>query len=193
MKAPEGDIQDRLLFQLYRILCDNPAGIKEYDLYSQLKEAGITPFHDSDLADELTLYRIHFLLFHLLYTLRDHLRADGQDLKIHCLNIQLQSWEPQNSQVPEVIDPLRSYYMETKRLETVQRQEVEQMITDFWQQFNGLEGRNDALAELGLVEPVSRAEIKKQFRKQAKQHHPDRGGDPEQFRRISNAAETLLA
>ena len=193
MKIPQNEAQDRLLDRLYGILCLNRSGIKEYDLYNLLKKEQIPPFHESNLSDELLLYRIHFLLFHLLYLLQDRLRAQkGEDLEIHCLNIQIKPWCKQSQSALEVVDPLRSYYMEVDRLQKTQRLEVEQMITDFWQKFERLEGRSDALAKLGLVDPVSEREIKSQFRKQAKEHHPDRGGDPDKFRQIAAAAETLL-
>jgi DnaJ-domain-containing protein 1 len=186
-------IKNRILDQLYKILCRTPAGIKEYELYQQLKKTGISPFHDSNLSDELILYRIHFLLFHLLYTLQDRLRAtEGEDLEIHCLNIQLKPWSSQDNSIPTVVDPMRSYYMEIERLETVQRHEVQNMISSFWQQLQQQEGRDNALAELGLVDPVGQEEIKKQYRKQAKDHHPDRGGDPDRFLRLAAAVEILL-
>ena len=33
--------------------------------------------------------------------------------------------------------------------------------------------------------------IKKQYKKLALKHHPDRGGDPEMFKKISEAYQTL--
>lgn len=193
MQAPQGAIKDRLLDRLYQIIAENPTGIKEYELYQQLKKAKIQPFTAGNLADELVLYRTHFLLFHLLYSLQDRLRkAAGEDLEIHCLRICLKPWHPTPESIPAKVDPLRSYYMEVERLETVHRSEVQGMLADFWRQFKAEDGRSDALLELGLQDPVAEQEIKRQFRKLAKQHHPDRGGDPAQFRRITAAVETLL-
>ncbi len=193
MHAPQGGSRARLLEKLYAIISDAPGGIKEYDLYLRLKEAGIAPFCDSDLSDELVLYRIHFLLFHLLYTLQDRLRESGaEDLEIHCLDIRLKPWRQRNQDSPAVIDPLKSYYMEVERLETVQRHEARQMIDDFWRQLHNLEDRAAALTILGLADPVENAEIKKRYRLEAKKHHPDRGGDAARFREITAAAELLL-
>lgn len=44
---------------------------------------------------------------------------------------------------------------------------------------------------LGIEKNATENEIKKAFRKQAMQHHPDKGGDPEKFKEISRAYETL--
>ncbi|MBF0447366.1 MAG: DnaJ domain-containing protein [Magnetococcales bacterium] len=194
MKPPTGDHRDKLLDQLHAILCEFPAGIKEYALYDRLRKDKIRPFFGINLGDELQLYRIHFLLFHLLYLLQDRLRRTGdQTVEIHCLNICIKPWHPpSDTDVPELSDPLRGYYKEVARLETVQRQEVSQMISDFWLQFERQDQRSQALAQLGLNDPVENDEIKSQYRKQAKMHHPDRGGDPEQFRIITAAVDVLL-
>jgi len=45
--------------------------------------------------------------------------------------------------------------------------------------------------ELGLAPNCSQDEIKQQYRALAHQHHPDRGGDAERFKRISLAYEVL--
>lgn len=48
-----------------------------------------------------------------------------------------------------------------------------------------------AYATLGLEPTATDAEIKKAFRRLAKQHHPDRGGDAEEFKNIQRAYEQI--
>lgn len=49
----------------------------------------------------------------------------------------------------------------------------------------------DYYSILGLQKNASDAEIKKAYRSLAMKHHPDRGGDEDQFKRISEAYEVL--
>ena len=44
---------------------------------------------------------------------------------------------------------------------------------------------------LGVKESSTDDEIKKAFRKLSMKHHPDRGGDAEQFKKINEAYQTL--
>lgn len=44
---------------------------------------------------------------------------------------------------------------------------------------------------LGVARDATEAQIKKAYRKLALKHHPDRGGDPDKFKEISEAYETL--
>jgi len=44
---------------------------------------------------------------------------------------------------------------------------------------------------LGVNHTTTPGEIKKAYRKLASKHHPDKGGDPEQFKQIQEAYETL--
>jgi curved DNA-binding protein len=44
---------------------------------------------------------------------------------------------------------------------------------------------------LGLKQSASADEIKRAFRKKAHEHHPDKGGDQEQFKKINEAYQTL--
>ena len=44
---------------------------------------------------------------------------------------------------------------------------------------------------LGLDKGASEADIKKAYRKLAMKHHPDKGGDPEQFKKIQAAYDLL--
>ena len=49
----------------------------------------------------------------------------------------------------------------------------------------------DYYNDLGVARGASQDEIKRAFKKQAMKHHPDRGGNPETFKKISEAYETL--
>ncbi len=52
--------------------------------------------------------------------------------------------------------------------------------------------RQQALAVLGLPPNATIPQIKKRYRKLAKQHHPDLGGDPRQMQRLVAAYELLM-
>jgi DnaJ-class molecular chaperone len=49
----------------------------------------------------------------------------------------------------------------------------------------------DYYEQLGVNHTTSPDEIKKAYRKLASKHHPDKGGDPEQFKKIQEAYDTL--
>jgi hypothetical protein len=48
------------------------------------------------------------------------------------------------------------------------------------------------LSVLGLRWPCTREEVKAAYRSLATQHHPDRGGDPEQFKKVQAAHDRFL-
>ena len=52
--------------------------------------------------------------------------------------------------------------------------------------------RQQALAVLGLPPNATPQQIKRRYRALAKQHHPDRGGDPRQMQKIIAAYEFLM-
>jgi DnaJ-domain-containing protein 1 len=52
--------------------------------------------------------------------------------------------------------------------------------------------RQQALAVLGLPPNATRQQIKRRYRTLAKKHHPDRGGDQREMKRIIAAYELLM-
>ena len=50
----------------------------------------------------------------------------------------------------------------------------------------------DHYAALGVPKTASAAEIKQAFRKLASQHHPDKGGDQEKFKRLTRSYELVM-
>lgn len=185
--------QDTLLGLLHDILCQHPQGLTEYDLLRMLRDRELPVFLDLDFTDPLPLFRSHFMLFHLLYRLADRLyRNELAILEIHCLKIVMRPWQQTTQRLPDQPDGLRAYYLELKNMEETKKVEIESMLDRFWLQYLRLDSRPENLAVLGLQEPASPQQIKRRYRHLALRHHPDRGGCPDRFRRISLAAETLL-
>lgn len=181
-----------LLTLVHGILASHPQGLKEHKLLAILRQRGL-PVFSAKGHDPLALFRSHFLLFHLLYTLRDRLRLDNEaDIEIHCLEIRLRPYQGIETMLPGFPDHLRAYYLDLNHLEEADRRSVEEMLSGFWKRFQAYDARPRYLAALGLNDPVSEAEVKRRYRELALIHHPDRGGETERFRQIVHAAEGLL-
>lgn len=183
----------QMLGILHGILRAHPEGIKEYDLLLILKEKGLPLFKDLEFADPLVLFRTHFMLFHLLYHLRDRLdMAKKGIVEIHALKIVLLPWQSNSRGLPQVRDRMGEYYRDLAQIEGTGRPEINAMIEQFWQDYIAYQFRPESFSVLGLDQKATRAEIKQRYRSLAKQHHPDRGGDAAEFQRIRDAAQTLL-
>ena len=142
-------------------------------------------------GDLLGLFRAHFLLFHSLYRLRDELWHDQLGhLDIGPLTITLLPYNPTDAGLMQP-DPLRSYYLDLTELEQTNDLQVAEMIASFWNRLANPDQRQQALAELGLQDPVDDATIRQRYRQLAMQHHPDRGGDTAQFQSLGEAMSQL--
>lgn len=180
---------------LFELLSRQEQGFKEYDLLKRLSLEGLSGFEGS-LDDELIMFRQHFLLFHLLYRLRDQLIADQtHDLHIHCLDIRLMPYRvrERGEQALQVEDPLRAYYLDWNNCRDTNRQDVIDMIRGFHIHATTRHDRERAWDLFGLPVNAGRRVVKKRFRELVRRHHPDFGGDAEQFRRVMHAARILLA
>lgn len=183
----------QLLCVLHEILKDHPNGIREYDLLVILKKKELPVFCDSDFSDTLDLFRAHFMLFHLLYILRDYLRGEEKGtVEIHFLKIVLLPWQSTDQKLPALRDTLAEYYGDLTNMTETRKVDVETMIDQFWKDYIEYHLKPKSLAVLGLDEQATKTEIKKRYRYLAKRHHPDHGGDTAKFNRISDAAQNLL-
>ena len=186
--------EEEVFALLHDILTSHPDGIKEYDLLVLLRNEGLPIFADAETRETLDLFKSHFMLFHLLYILRDRLRQEEKaDITIHCLNISLALFaDSKETLLPDRFDALREYYLDLDNFEGMEQEDVDRMIDDFWKRFCSLDKRAEGLAALGLEDPVSEAEIKKRYREMVFEHHPDQGGDPDEFRKVTQAVTILL-
>lgn len=146
-----------------------------------------------DSAD-LQLYRKHFLVMNALYTLQPILWAEGFCLSISPLNIQLQPvTTPTGETFPENAgqQALRDYYLDWEHFEQSTDRSVNKLLHSFWQRYFAKDKQDAALAVLQLEASASWTEIRARYRRLAAVHHPDRGGDGEQFRQVQEAYELL--
>ncbi|MBI5440435.1 MAG: DnaJ domain-containing protein [Deltaproteobacteria bacterium] len=180
------------LMRLYEVLLDRPAGIAEYELLGVLRGEG--PLRG---LDNLELFRVHFLLFHHLHRLRVFLEREGLGtLEIHCLGIRLlpplaASANPDH--LPLGPDPLAEYYLKLENLSQTTEDDVEELLQTFWRRYRVYGRKEEALAVLGLGPKATALEIRRRYRELSREHHPDAGGDPDAFCRVSEAMEVLRA
>ncbi len=171
---------------------DHPAGISEYDLITALKARGFFGFLPPPPAGPHPLFRAHFLLFHALYELKDRLSSKQLGLlQIEALCIRRLPWSAADEALA-VPDPLRTYYLDWSNLDGTSEQDVCKLIASFWNRLDRFDKREEALAELGLKDPVDDETIKLAWRRLAMEHHPDRGGDNDRLQAINAAVDCLI-
>lgn len=170
----------------------HPQGLSEHGLIQALRAGGRVAFVRRRLREPLALFQTHFLLFHLLYSLRERWWTEGSaHLEIDPLRIVLRPYRAGLSGL-DPHDPLRDYYLDPARLRDTGAEDVAALLQDFRARLAAQDGRGEALATLGLSDPVDAATIKRAYRRLAMAAHPDRGGDKGRLQRI-NAAMALLA
>jgi len=177
---------------LREILALHPEGLSEYELLQRLRgdaRSGFAPGRDDDPED---LFRTHFLLFHLLYRLREQLRREQSgDLEIHTLKIRWHSAGGGDAQALGQPDPLAAYYLDIDNLKAATRADIERMLGQFWARFARYDRRGEALAVLELPDDADADSILRQYRRLAMRHHPDRGGDAARLQAIHAALAVL--
>ncbi|WP_417547203.1 DNA-J related domain-containing protein [Marinobacter segnicrescens] len=177
--------------------CLREAGnLSELELIRQLQRPPWELIGPVDYADPAALYPVHFLLFHVLYRLRDDLAATGETLIISPLTISLQHDDViAGTGLPGQIDPLRDFYLDLDQYRMPEA-DIHRMVDDFWAgragQGPGADSAESAAAVLGFETlPADFASVKHRFRRAVMQAHPDRGGDTAQVQQLNDAFTTL--
>jgi len=172
-------------------LSAHPQGLSEYDLIQHIKSTGYLQFQHLQLWNHLSLFQTHFILFNALYNLKDQLwQEKAGALDICPLNIILLPYQSGTAAMTEH-DALRAYYLDLDNLTQTNEQDVTTLLQNFWLKLEGNERRAAALNVLELQDPVDYAAIKKQHRRLAMRHHPDRGGDNCRLQAINAAMDVL--
>jgi hypothetical protein len=190
-------IEKDLFDWLYLTLRQRGDGISEHELLKQLMgEDGAAPwsntFNGNTFNSNHSLFKAHFLLFHLLYRLRNRLWKEKLGcLQISPLNIRLLPYREGEDSL-HAYDALMEYYLDISNLENTSAGDVDELLAGFYIKLGNKGKRKQALDVLGLKDPVDDRTIKKQYRRLAMEHHPDRGGRKERLQEINTAVRILI-
>lgn len=191
---------DHLLVAVeHELRAAGPTGLSELALIRALQSdrwalIGPVAFHEPD-----RLYPVHFLLFHVLYRLRDQIGESGESLQISpgCLRISSSVPIPLASSLPGSPDALRAFYLDLSQY-FMSEATIRDMMDRFW---SGAAARKpdtpsavNAGKVLGLDPlPVEFSTVKQRFRKLVMRAHPDRGGDTGEVQKLNQAFSLLKA
>lgn len=188
----ESKFGEKFIHWLRSILENKIEGISEYELIQSLSQSSFANGLDINMADNFSLFQTHFILFHGLYLLRESLHAEQKAiLQINSSCIVLKPYLLGESNEVAEHDELGRYYLDWQNFQQASVESVGQMLDDFWMKFSAAEQRIEALAILGLEDGVQYPAIRLRYRELAMQHHPDRGGDDDELRRINQAMQIL--
>ena len=165
------------------ILATQPAGLSEYQLILILQAAPYNLFDKNALAEPLSLFQCHFVLFHSLYQIRaEYLREQQYDILIQANLIQRLPYEAGKPGIA-AIDKLQQYYLDWQNFSTTQADDVDLLLTQFWRKMAGLRSEpeldeiHQAYQDFGLPPDSSLDALKREYRRLLHVHHPDKGGD----------------
>jgi len=167
---------------------------KEYEIFKHLKSEGKLPANA--LATPLSLFRTHFLIYNALYRLQaktlihQNYAIDISSIEIVIRPFTLHVDSLNQSNISE-FDPLALFYLDLNHLNQTSETDVNQLLDQFWLYYFDDGQKQQALKTLKLSEPVDSQIIKKQYRRLAMQHHPDRGGDANTLIEIHQAVQCL--
>lgn len=205
LTSGSGSQDDRLNFQVQHLLIatehilrQNPAGINELAMIKILQKAPWELFGSVNFAEPDKLYPVHFLLFHVLYRLRDQLASGGETLTISPLAIQLRNTTVVGGTgLPDQADELRNFYLDLSKY-SLPGESINRMMDDFWAGRSGCRPEpsqtREAAATLGFDNmPTEFEEVKQRFRRAVMRAHPDRGGETEAIQHLNQAFSVLKA
>ncbi len=175
-----------------------PAGMSELSLIKALQKPPWELLGEVVFSEPEKLYPVHFLLFHVLYRLRDQLSETGESLTISPLNIRIEAQPVVGGDgVPDSVDTLRQFYLDLSQYR-LPEETIQQMMNDFWTGVSGEAPGQSAAREAAEVlgfqaVPADFPTVKHRFRRAVMHAHPDRGGKTETIQHLNQAFAVLKA
>ena len=186
-------LKNPLIPDILSLLHQHSEGINEYLIIKSLEEH--IGFENIGDDYQLAIFQKHFMVMNALYQLQKQLMEEEQlFLDISPLKIQLITYSNQSNykELTESDDAkLSEYYLDWSNFENTNREDVKNLLENFWKLYINTDNRLAALAILELKEDTCSETIIQRYRELAAIHHPDKGGDQTTFIRIRQAYEVL--
>lgn len=180
-------------------------GISEYELLQILKNEPYQLIKADALSDSLHLFQTHFIVFHVLYQLRNEwLINKTGDLDIQAISIKFRTHlekETLGQANISCADPLADYYLDWSNFDKTHAEEIDNLLDSFWQQMAGIEQGaqlsqaqiDNAIHELEItdIEDLDLRKLKQHYRKSQHKYHPDKGGSIQKSQKVIHAFTVL--
>ena len=182
-----------LIPDILSLLQQHPEGITEYLVIQSLEEH--TGFDHIGDDYQLAIFQKHFMVMNALHQLQKRLMQEEQlFLDVSPLKIQLITSSKQ-SNLQELTESdnakLSEYYLDWSNFENTSKEDVENLLENFWELYINADSRSEALTILELKKDACDETINRRYRELAAIHHPDKGGEPATFIQIRQAYEIL--
>jgi hypothetical protein len=179
-------------------LVQHPRGLSEYELIKLMQQEPYLLFNTNALAQPLSLFQAHFVLFHCLYQLRANYRKNGQaDLYISASKIMLLPYATGTNELSQE-DSLSRYYLDWNNFRNTQQAEIEELLAQFWSNMHSgnkrkpdMQSVQQAYVYFDLALDSSLSMVKARYRHLQHQVHPDKGGDKCQSQLIEQHYQNL--
>jgi len=183
-----------IIDEVQNILLQADASMSEYELLIALTERSALFAEQQSNDHNLSLFQKNFIVMNALYQLQQKLMVDNLYVAISALAIRIEKITASHKQAL-VTQPgeqkLRDYYLDWDNFAETDADDVEKLLSSFWQIYIAQDQRAVAYQDLDLVLDSGWNEVKTQYRRLAILHHPDKGGNENQFKKIRKAYEIL--
>ena len=175
--------------------------LKEYEIIRAWKQLGWLP--SNCLDSSLQLFRTHFFIFHQLFHFQKSLLTQQTGrLSIHTLEIKYEAIEANENafdiqetgptQALSQLDSLLHYYLDWRPMFETQADEIQRLMEFAAAGISKPHRLEEALRRFQLSLPLSAHNIKREYRKLAKRHHPDKGGSVGEIQLINEDKVLLM-
>jgi hypothetical protein len=147
-----------------------------------------------DVDLQVVTFQKNFFVMNALYQIQRDIQTEGFSLTIFPLDICIvpNNFEGKGKLATRDIN-LAHYYLDWSNLDNITVEDVEQLFSSFWQRYRATDKVDAAFAVLGIEQSVGRFEIRKAYKNKVLINHPDKGGRAEDFIKIREAYEILMA
>lgn len=170
--------------------------LTEYELTQIFRDRGLVPSTLTSESSSLDLFYKHFFIRHCLHRLREILAVQCK-ATLELSSIEIVYRPVIEERFKELVcarseQALSTYYLDLNNLISATEESVNCLLDQFWSMYEKhLDASSielqEAISLLGLELPIENKTLSAEYRRLVQVHHPDKGGDSEQFIEIRRA------